>query len=232
MARIRTIQPSFAGSPSMGRVSRDARLLFVLLWTIVDDEGRSRNDPGDLAHTLFPRDNDAPADLPRWLGELEAEGCIERYAVDGVEYLRVVHWRRHQQIDHPTESRLPPSPHESPWDSRIREGSRKRCGQPGKMQLRQALAGGSDTIRENHEEKVEDPIVVTRQSLLRDIQRIQTKSEGDGSYSNALKSVAMKAQFGLPAGKQAGKIGKEPAPSDVGPPIDELFTDEQKGIVR
>ena len=31
-----------------------------------------------------------------WLDELEGEGCIERYAVDGVDYLRVVHWHKHQ----------------------------------------------------------------------------------------------------------------------------------------
>ena len=42
MARIRTIKPDFPHSESMGRVSRDARLLFVMLFTIVDDEGRAR----------------------------------------------------------------------------------------------------------------------------------------------------------------------------------------------
>ncbi len=40
MPRIRTIQPNFAQSPSMSRVSHEARLLFVLLWTLVDDAGR------------------------------------------------------------------------------------------------------------------------------------------------------------------------------------------------
>jgi len=45
MARIRTIKPEFPHSESMGRVSRDARLLFVMLFTIVDDEGRARRHP-------------------------------------------------------------------------------------------------------------------------------------------------------------------------------------------
>ena len=42
MARIRTIKPEFPQSESMGRVSRDARLLFVQLWCICDDHGRTR----------------------------------------------------------------------------------------------------------------------------------------------------------------------------------------------
>ena len=85
MARIRTIQPTFARSASMGRVSRDARLLFVLLWTLVDDEGRCLAVPDDFALALFPGDSDAPVHLHRWLDELEQEGCIERYEVDNVE---------------------------------------------------------------------------------------------------------------------------------------------------
>jgi hypothetical protein len=47
-ARIRTFQPHFDQSPSMSRVIRDGRLLFILLWTIVD-QGRSRAALDDLA---------------------------------------------------------------------------------------------------------------------------------------------------------------------------------------
>lgn len=42
MGRIRTIKPEFPHSESMGRVSRDARLTFILLWTLSDDLGRLR----------------------------------------------------------------------------------------------------------------------------------------------------------------------------------------------
>ena len=43
MGRIRTIKPEFPQSESMGRVSRDARLTFILLWTMADDAGRLRS---------------------------------------------------------------------------------------------------------------------------------------------------------------------------------------------
>ena len=101
----------------MRRVSRDARLLFVQLWTIVDDEGRAPAEPDDLVQTLYPSDFDTERYMHMWLDELEVEGCIERYDVDGIDYLRVVHWHKHQQISHPTRSRLPPSPGEWPADS-------------------------------------------------------------------------------------------------------------------
>ena len=71
MARIRTIQPHFARSPSMSRVGREARLLFVLLWTLVDDEGRCQAALDDLARVLYPSDADASMYLLAWLDELE-----------------------------------------------------------------------------------------------------------------------------------------------------------------
>jgi hypothetical protein len=37
VGRIRSIKPEFPQSESVGRLSRDARLLFVQLWTICDE---------------------------------------------------------------------------------------------------------------------------------------------------------------------------------------------------
>ena len=41
MARIRTIKPEFPQSETIGKLSREARLLFIQLWTLADDEGMS-----------------------------------------------------------------------------------------------------------------------------------------------------------------------------------------------
>ncbi len=108
MARIRTIKPEFPQSESMGRVSRDARLCFVLLWTLADDEGRARGNSRMLASLLFPYDDDAPGLIDDWLAELEGEGCIDRYMVDGTAYLQVRKWLSHQKIDRPSPSKVPP----------------------------------------------------------------------------------------------------------------------------
>ena len=114
MARIRTIKPEFPQSESMGRVSRDARLLFVQLWCICDDHGRTRAASRMLASLLYPYDDGqdgheltTAADVEAWLRELEREGCVVRYVVDGAHYVQVSNWLNHQKIDRPSASKFP-----------------------------------------------------------------------------------------------------------------------------
>lgn len=107
MARIRTIKPEFPQSESMGNVRRDARLCFVLLWTLADDSGRLRGNSRMLASLLFPYDDDAPGLIDDWLAELDREGCIERYEVAGSTYIQVLNWLSHQKIDKPSASKIP-----------------------------------------------------------------------------------------------------------------------------
>ena len=110
MARIRTIKPEFPQSETVGKLSRDARLLYILLWTIVDDSGSARAASRMLASLLYPFDDDAKDLIDGWLDELEGNDCIRRYQVDGSTYLEVTKWLSHQKIDKPTPSRLPPNP--------------------------------------------------------------------------------------------------------------------------
>jgi hypothetical protein len=110
MARARTIKPHFLRSRSMRAVSPMARLTFIQLWLVADDAGRLFAHPLGLARSLYPGNAEAIGLMPGWLDELEGQHCIERYTVDGLEYLRIVNWRRHQKIYHPTPSRLPARP--------------------------------------------------------------------------------------------------------------------------
>lgn len=107
MARIRTIKPEFPQSESMGRVSREARYCFILLWTIADDEGRLRGSSRMLASLLYPYDDDAPKKIDGWLNELDREGCIIRYEADGNAYIQICKWLIHQKIDRPSKSKIP-----------------------------------------------------------------------------------------------------------------------------
>jgi hypothetical protein len=107
MARIRSIKPEFPQSETIGKLSRDARLLFIQLWTVVDDDGRSRAASRMLASLLYPYDDDAPKLIDGWLDELENEGCIRRYEVERARYLEVTNWQKHQKIDRPSASKLP-----------------------------------------------------------------------------------------------------------------------------
>ena len=105
--RIRTIKPEFWQSESLSRVSREARLLFIGLFSACDDSGKTRAASRFLASLLFPYDDDAPKAIEGWLKELENEGCVRRYVVDGNTYLDIPKWRDHQKIDKPSASKLP-----------------------------------------------------------------------------------------------------------------------------
>jgi len=114
MARIRSIKPELPQSESMGNVSRDARLTFIQLFTLADDEGRLRGNSRMLASLLFPYDDGEDGrtlttgkDVESWMVELEREGCIVRYQIDGAAYVQIANWLIHQKIDKPSKSKIP-----------------------------------------------------------------------------------------------------------------------------
>ncbi len=107
MGRIRTIKPEFPQSESVGRLSREARLFFIQLWTIVDDEGRARGSSQILASLLYPYDGEISALVDEWVAETEREGMTRRYKVDGSTYIEVLNFNRHQKIERPSSSKLP-----------------------------------------------------------------------------------------------------------------------------
>jgi hypothetical protein len=140
-------------SESMGRVSRDARLLFIMLWTICDDSGRTRAASRMLASLLFPYDDDAPSKIDGWLSELEAERCIDRYAIDGNTYIQVRNWLIHQKIDKPTPSKIPKfeekyrilaNPREDSSEDQGRDQGEERKGSKDSSSLRSDSSSPSD----------------------------------------------------------------------------------------
>jgi hypothetical protein len=144
MARIRTIKPEFPQSESMGKLTRDARLCFIMLWTLADDSGRLRGNSRMLASLLFPYDKDAPDKIDKWLIELEDVRSIQRYKDDlGDSYLQILNWTSHQKIDKPSVSKLP-----APPSVAIREHSRGLDDDSG------GFVDGSRTITPGSEEGI------------------------------------------------------------------------------
>lgn len=146
MARIRTIKPEFPQSESVGKLSRDARLLFIQLFTIVDDAGRARAASRMLASVLYPYDDDAKKLIDKWMDELEQNDKIRRYEVDGSQYLEIVKWLDHQKIDRPSPSRLPPYREPS---TKPREVSRASDADlvPSTMDLVPSISADADAPR-------------------------------------------------------------------------------------
>ena len=132
--RIRTIKPEFWTSDDVAALDLDTRLLFIGLWSYVDDHGRGRDEEHLIIAALFPRDmyerpRETVARVSRGLAQLFEAGLIHRYEVDGRHYLTVTAWKKHQKVDHPKPS-LIPAPEEGvartiPQNDAIREAVAK-----------------------------------------------------------------------------------------------------------
>lgn len=110
MPRIRTIKPEFATDEKLAKVSREARLTFVLLVTQADDDGLLNGRMRQLLGALYPHDEDVgAAQLDHWLKELEHIGAVRwRETVDAAPVIELVNWSKHQRIDHKGRSMLLP----------------------------------------------------------------------------------------------------------------------------
>ncbi len=110
MARIRSIKPEFWKSDAIARLSWEARLAFVALWSYVDDNGVGRDNVKLITAELFALEDDPTesiARVSRILDELARESRIVRYTHAGKGYLFVNNWDEHQKIDRPTKTRYP-----------------------------------------------------------------------------------------------------------------------------
>lgn len=110
MARGRWLKPEAFTDPKLGRVTRDARLLYFGLWTEADDAGHVIAEPGPLRARLFSFDDLANDDVERWIQELAAQKRILLYEANGERYARIPTFTRHQSIKHPSKWRNPEPP--------------------------------------------------------------------------------------------------------------------------
>lgn len=93
----RVVRSEINASRSLARVSPLADLTFRALIVAVDDYGRCEADPLMLKADLFPRRPQfTPEKIEGWVAELVQEGCVQRYQVDGIEYLQLTGWEKHR----------------------------------------------------------------------------------------------------------------------------------------
>lgn len=125
--RIRSIKPEFWRSPDISCLAIEDRLLFIGLWSYVDDNGVGEDRVPMIAADLFADDierdpSETFARVSRGLARLSEGGQIIRYTVSGREYFEVSNWKAHQRIDKPGKARLP---HHDADGSTIRSSSRE-----------------------------------------------------------------------------------------------------------
>jgi len=124
--RIRTIRPEFYQSESVGSMTWKTRLVFINLWSYVEDNGVNLDNPRLFRGQCMPYDDSVLDDIEDAFAELEQCGGIIRYERDGKRLLFVPGFVKWQNITRPgTCHYLPPDG----WDKRgckiIHEDSRQ-----------------------------------------------------------------------------------------------------------
>ena len=108
--RIRSIHPQFWRSDDIAVLRRDIRLLFIGLWSYVDDNGVGRDDYRHIAADLFALEDDQNGVrkfVREGLATLSARSLIVRYEHDGKRYLYIPSWDKWQRVDRPSKPRYP-----------------------------------------------------------------------------------------------------------------------------
>ena len=130
--RIRSIKPEFWRSRDIANLNWDARLVFIGLWSYVDDNGVGKDIDYDIIGDLFAADlvkdpRETVARVSRALASLSEAGLIYRYEFDGTPYLEIATWSRHQRIDKPGKSRYPSHEMAEPNDSNGSDPDSRDC---------------------------------------------------------------------------------------------------------
>jgi hypothetical protein len=104
MARSRNIKPGFFLNDELAECDPLARLLFAGLWCIADREGRLEDRPKRIKVEVLPYDD---CDVDQLLDQLAERDFIVRYEVDGLRYIQIINFSKHQ------------NPHKNEKDSEI-----------------------------------------------------------------------------------------------------------------
>lgn len=101
MARNRVIKPKFWDDAKIGRLTRDARLLYIGLWNFSDDIGVVIGNSIWLKSKIFPYDQIQIQQFEKWMNELVINGFICLLSYKGERFIYLPNFTRHQVINKP-----------------------------------------------------------------------------------------------------------------------------------
>ncbi|MFC8182428.1 hypothetical protein ACFULT_26450 [Rhodococcus sp. NPDC057297] len=138
--RIRSIKPEFWRSDDITDLDIEDRLLFIGLWSYVDDNGVGKDKLADICADLFAADlerdpRETFARVSRGILNLTERGLLHRYSVDSRPFLEIVSWKNHQRIDKPGKARYPDSTSENAEFARPSRDPRETLA-PGAVEQR------------------------------------------------------------------------------------------------
>ncbi|HLS01472.1 MAG TPA: hypothetical protein VK054_05740, partial [Beutenbergiaceae bacterium] len=110
--RIRSIKPEFWRSTDISNLSIEDRLLFIGLWSYVDDNGVGRFDTAIIAADLFAHDlaRDPIETLSRvstGCNRLAEQGLLTLYRSENQDFVFITNWEAHQRVNNPNKPRFP-----------------------------------------------------------------------------------------------------------------------------
>lgn len=119
MARRRMIDPAIWQSEDFAKLTLLARLLFIGMFSLADDEGKGRAKPIYLKSVIFPYEEDLRLiDVEKALSEIGTNMSVTLYSHDGSDYYLLKNWDKWQRVDKPQPSKIP-FPESLQNDSRI-----------------------------------------------------------------------------------------------------------------
>jgi hypothetical protein len=110
--RIRSIKPAFWRSDDIDKLDWNSRLVFIGLWSYVDDNGVGRDRLSDIVADLFAGDlSGDPTETLRRVSlavdVLHRSDLVRRYVAEGKPYLYITSWDSHQLVKNPNKPRFP-----------------------------------------------------------------------------------------------------------------------------
>jgi hypothetical protein len=112
VARIRSVKPEFHSDERLARdLTREQRLFYIGMWNEADDEGRLRANSRKLLGAIFPYEDDLDGSfVDAVLVRLAETGRAVLYAIGGERICQLTKFPKHQKVNKPTPSKLPPPP--------------------------------------------------------------------------------------------------------------------------
>jgi hypothetical protein len=110
MSRDRTLPSDFWTWEAVIDCSMTARLLFLGLWNFADDHGVQPMRPRTIRMQVFPGDAIGDDAVRALIEELVARGLLRIFAVEGQDYISVIHWEQIQRVSRRARRRYPADP--------------------------------------------------------------------------------------------------------------------------
>jgi hypothetical protein len=217
----RTVSPSDAQDERLAALPLPAAFTYVYLPTVLDDEGRAKDQPTVLNGYLWPlRADTHPTDaMVADLDALVAAGLLCRYEVTGLRYLHDPRFKARHKVARPVPSTLPPCP---THDRSFEEGVSETLGRFAE-QVNAFVGSAAGRMGVIDETKVRD----TFARVVEDVTYL-VDPEKAAAYGQKVRGLFGKVGFGSGDGGTFGWSGGT-FPSGAGKPESAGSTDGAPG---